>query len=71
MEVFIPDISTLLERDPCMRQHEQEVRKRYGDYQECLQKMREEGGLERFAMGYKMFGPQVIPTAQFLVTWLL
>merc|ERR1719228_2664315 len=45
--------------DPCMRKHEVEVRRRYGEYEECLNKMREEGGLERFAMGYKMFGPQV------------
>ena len=64
MDVFVPEISALLERDPCMRQHEHEVRKRYGDYQECLHKMREEGGLERFSMGYKMFGPQVNPHSQ-------
>ena len=60
MSVCVPNIAALLERDPCMRQHEVEVRRRYGEYEECLNKMREEGGLERFAMGYKMFGPQVL-----------
>merc|ERR1719232_1745455 len=68
MDVLVPQISALLERDPCIRQHEKEVRKRYGDYQECLHRMREEGGLERFAMGYKMFGPQVEPDGT--IKWL-
>ena len=57
--MIVPQISALLDRDPCMREHEEEVRKRYGDYQDCLSRMGQEGGLEKFAMGYKMFGPQV------------
>jgi len=59
MDVFVPQISSLLERDPLMKEHEKEVRKRYGDYQDCLIRMGQEGGLEQFSMGYKLFGPQV------------
>ena len=59
MDVFVPDISSLLERDPLMKEHEKEVRTRYGDYQDCLTRMGQEGGLEKFSMGYKLFGPQV------------
>ena len=59
MDVFVPQISSLLERDPLMKEHEKEVRKRYGDYKDCLARMDQEGGLEKFSMGYKLFGPQV------------
>ena len=63
MEVFVPQISLLLDRDPCMKEHEEEVRRRYGNYQDCLVRMGQEGGLEQFAMGYKKFGPQVYSLA--------
>jgi len=57
--VTVPQISSLLERDPNIKQYEEEIRRRYGNYQDCLVKMGAEGGLEQFAMGYKLFGPQV------------
>ena len=57
--VTVPQISSLLERDPNIKQYEEEIRRRYGKYQDCLAKMGAEGGLEQFAMGYKLFGPQV------------
>eukprot|EP00092_Neocalanus_flemingeri_P000515 GFUD01000547.1.p1 GENE.GFUD01000547.1~~GFUD01000547.1.p1 ORF type:complete len:762 (+),score=232.53 GFUD01000547.1:965-3250(+) len=59
MAVTVPNISLLLERDPFIQPCEEEIRRRYGIYQDYLAKMGEEGGLEQFSMGYKVFGPQV------------
>ena len=66
----MPDISFLLERDPLMKDHEKEVRTRYGDYQDCLLRMGQEGGLEKFTMGYKLFGPQVCTEQYYRLTVL-
>jgi len=59
MEETVPQISRLLERDPCMVQHEGEIKRRYGKYRDCLTRMEGEGGVEQFSLGYRMFGPQV------------
>ena len=38
----------------------EEIRRRYGQFEDILKAMEEqEGGIEKFALGHKTFGPQV------------
>merc|ERR1719436_260401 len=58
--VSVPQLEALLERDPLLTQHEGEIRRRYGNYQDFLRAMeRTEGGIEEFSLGYTTFGAQV------------
>ncbi|XP_068240503.1 1,4-alpha-glucan-branching enzyme [Palaemon carinicauda] len=62
MEVSVPDINELLERDTYLKPYEQEIRRRYGCFEELKGKIEKtEGGLPEFASGYKNFGYHVNP----------
>ncbi|CAL4193701.1 unnamed protein product [Meganyctiphanes norvegica] len=56
-EVEIPRLKDLLERDPYIKDHEKEIKRRYGCFQKVLKQINEnEGGLEKFSRGYEKFG---------------
>ena len=59
MDVFVPKLSVLLERDPYLKNHEEELRKRYGEFTSLMYRMDQEGGIKQFSLGYKSFGAQV------------
>ena len=59
MDVFVPKLSVLLERDPYLKNHEEELRKRYGEFSSLMYRMDQEGGLKQFSLGFKSFGAQV------------
>ncbi|XP_064121951.1 1,4-alpha-glucan-branching enzyme-like [Macrobrachium nipponense] len=69
MEVSVPDIKDLLERDTYLKPYEQEIRRRYGCYKQLKDKIEKaEGGLLKFATGYKNFGFHVNPDNS--ITWM-
>ncbi|XP_014246618.1 1,4-alpha-glucan-branching enzyme [Cimex lectularius] len=60
MEVQVPELEKLLERDPYLKSHEKEFRKRYAVMEDCVEKIKSEwGGLEDFCQAYKKFGIHV------------
>ena len=60
MKVVVPEIDELFQMDPLLREFEEEIRRRYGNYSDFLSHIeKSEGGLGNFALGHKMFGPQV------------
>lgn len=60
MKVEVPKLAALLERDPLLTEHQVEIRRRYGNFQDFLRAMeRMEGGIEKFSLGHKTFGAQV------------
>lgn len=59
-KVVVPQLDALLERDPYLKPHEREIKRRYGNFEDFLERLEKvEGGLENFSLGYKQFGPQV------------
>ncbi|CAG0908970.1 unnamed protein product, partial [Cyprideis torosa] len=62
MKIQVPKIQDLLERDPYLKLHEWEIRRRYGMFQELVQRIEaNEGSLEQFTRGYESFGVLVQP----------
>ncbi|XP_045583278.1 1,4-alpha-glucan-branching enzyme isoform X2 [Procambarus clarkii] len=62
MKVEVPRLDTLLARDPYLKDHEREIRRRYGCFKMLLDKIDEtEDGLEKFSRGYEKFGLHVNP----------
>jgi len=60
MKVDVPELEKLLERDGYLRDHEKEIRRRYGNFEDFLVQMKKtEGGLDKFSQAYKQFGAQV------------
>ncbi|XP_066995367.2 1,4-alpha-glucan-branching enzyme [Anabrus simplex] len=60
MEVEVPEIGALLERDPYLRPYERELRRRYACFRDYLEKVGEiEGGLDSFTRSYKDYGIHV------------
>lgn len=56
------DMATLLSRDPYLGPHQGEIKRRFENFRDLLSEMEaKEGGLEKFALGHKTFGPQVDP----------
>lgn len=56
------DMAPLLERDPYLGPHQGEIKRRFENFRDLLSEMEaKEGGLEKFALGHKTFGPQVDP----------
>ena len=52
MNVKVPKIQDLLERDPYLKPHEREIRRRYGNFEDILQRLEKvEGGIEKMAKG--------------------
>ena len=57
-----PDLGKLFDRDPYLRMHEQEIRRRYGILKNTVQAIDEnEGGLEKFTRSYRQYGIHVLP----------
>jgi len=60
MNVKVPEIEKLLERDPYLKPHERELRRRYGNFEDMLTRMdKVEGGIEKMALGHEYFGAHV------------
>lgn len=68
-KVEVPLLAALLERDGYLTDHQDEIRRRYGNFQDFLRAMEKtDGGIEKFALGHKTFGPQVAIDGT--ITWL-
>jgi 1,4-alpha-glucan branching enzyme len=62
MEIEVPEIDTLLSRDPYLKPYEREIRRRYGCFKDLLDSIEENGGgLDNFTQGYKYYGIHVQP----------
>lgn len=62
MEVEVPNINELLERDPYLRPYEREIRRRYACFKDAIHKIEESGGgINEFTQAYKYFGINVQP----------
>ncbi|KDR15603.1 1,4-alpha-glucan-branching enzyme [Zootermopsis nevadensis] len=60
MQVEVPELKALLDRDPYLRPYEREFRRRYACFQDYVDKVNEyEGGMDNFTQGYKCFGIHV------------
>lgn len=58
--VDVPEIENLLKLDPYLKNHEAEIRRRYGCFKSLYDKINEyEGGLVEFCRSYKHFGIHV------------
>jgi len=57
-----PKLNELLERDPYLKLHEKEIKRRYAEFSKLLTGISErEGGLDHFSRGYERFGLHVAP----------
>ncbi|KAL3289626.1 hypothetical protein HHI36_023036 [Cryptolaemus montrouzieri] len=62
MQVDVPDIKKLLDRDPYLQPYEKEIRRRYACLKDILLKIDENGGgLDTFTKAYKYYGINVQP----------
>ena len=53
------EIQKLLDRDPYLTDHKEEISRRFGVFQQYVTDINEkEGGIEQFSLGHKKFGPQ-------------
>jgi len=60
MNVQVPKIDDLLERDPYLKMHEREIRRRYGNFEDFVKQLDAvEGGIDKFAEAYKTMGCHV------------
>ena len=68
MNVAVPDIDKLLQRDPYLKPHEREIRRRYGNFEDMLKRMAQvEGGILKMAQGHDFFGCHVEPDQTFVM----
>jgi len=68
MEVKVPGIETLFHRDGSLRDHEREIRRRYGNFEDFLKRMDEvEGGIDNMSKGYDYYGAHVEPDNTFVM----
>ncbi len=69
MNVKVPEIDTLLERDGYLKLHEREIRRRYGNFEDFINRIDAiEGSIEKFADSYKTMGCQVEADNTFVCT---
>uniref|UniRef100_A0A1B6E036 1,4-alpha-glucan branching enzyme n=1 Tax=Clastoptera arizonana TaxID=38151 RepID=A0A1B6E036_9HEMI len=62
MDVEVPELHNLLERDGYLKPYEREYRRRYACFQDYVDKVNDiEGGLENFTQGYKYYGVHINP----------
>ncbi|XP_075218700.1 1,4-alpha-glucan-branching enzyme [Lycorma delicatula] len=62
MQVEVPKLKEMLDRDPYLRPYEREYRRRYACFKDYLDKVSEcEGGVDKFTEGYKYYGIHVNP----------
>ncbi|KAL1131894.1 hypothetical protein AAG570_011505 [Ranatra chinensis] len=60
MEVPVPELHVLLERDQYLKPYEREIRRRYAVFSDSLERIDNElGGLDAFTRGYETFGIHV------------
>ncbi|XP_018398849.1 PREDICTED: 1,4-alpha-glucan-branching enzyme [Cyphomyrmex costatus] len=56
-QVEVPEINTLLERDPYLKQYESDIRRRYALFKDYVEKIEEgDGDLKQFTTAYESFG---------------
>jgi len=70
--VKVPDIGALLARDGYLRDHEREIRRRYGNFEDFLARLEKvEGGVCKFSESYKNMGCRVGADNTFVCTqWI-
>uniref|UniRef100_A0A1Y1MH90 Uncharacterized protein n=1 Tax=Photinus pyralis TaxID=7054 RepID=A0A1Y1MH90_PHOPY len=62
MQVDVPKLNEMLERDPYLRPYEREFRRRYACFKDAIDKINESGGgIGEFTQAYKSFGVNVQP----------
>ncbi|XP_046746237.1 1,4-alpha-glucan-branching enzyme isoform X2 [Diprion similis] len=62
MQVEVPELKTLLERDPYLAPYEKEIRKRYAIFKDYMEKIEEaEKDFDQFSLAYKHFGVHINP----------
>ncbi|XP_059489512.1 1,4-alpha-glucan-branching enzyme [Neocloeon triangulifer] len=62
MDVEVPNIKDLLDRDHYLRPYEKEIRRRFAVFKDYMEKVSEsEGGIPDFTQGYKYFGMHFNP----------
>jgi len=67
MNVKVPDLDKLFELDPYLKDHEREIKRRYGNFEDFLNRMDQvEGGILEMAKGYNYFGCHVEPDKTFV-----
>jgi len=60
MNVSVPKINDLLDRDPYLKNHEREIRRRYGNFEDFVKRLESvEGGIDKFSESYKTMGSHV------------
>lgn len=61
MSIQVPRIDNLLRLDPYLKSYEREIRRRYGCFEKVMDRINtDEGGLEKFTQGYKLYGVQIM-----------
>ncbi|XP_034936725.1 LOW QUALITY PROTEIN: 1,4-alpha-glucan-branching enzyme [Chelonus insularis] len=59
-KIEVPEINKLLERDPYLKTHENDIRKRYAIFKDYLEKIQAgDENLEKFSRGYEQFGIKI------------
>ncbi|KAL1493449.1 hypothetical protein ABEB36_011499 [Hypothenemus hampei] len=62
MDVEVPDIKTLLDRDPYLKPYEKEIRRRYAVFKDCLDNIDANGGgLDNYTRAYEYYGMHIQP----------
>ncbi|RZF42612.1 hypothetical protein LSTR_LSTR001407 [Laodelphax striatellus] len=57
MDVEVPKLQDMLERDPYLKPYEREYRRRYACFKDYIEKVNESGGgLDEFSKGYNYYG---------------
>jgi len=68
MNVKVPEIGKLLERDGYLKPYERELRRRYGNFEDMIHRMNQvEGGIEKMATGHHYFGAHCLQDNSFLM----
>ncbi|XP_015512828.2 1,4-alpha-glucan-branching enzyme [Neodiprion lecontei] len=62
MQIEVPELKTLLERDPYLAPYEKEIRKRYAIFKDYVEKIEvAEKDFDQFSLAYKHFGVHINP----------
>ena len=63
------DVKKLLDRDPYLTDHKQEIERRFSVFQKYVEDINsQEGGMGQFSLGHKTFGAQVQSNNDILVS---
>ncbi|KAF7287787.1 hypothetical protein GWI33_003418 [Rhynchophorus ferrugineus] len=62
MEIEVPQLKNLLDRDPYLKPYEKEIRRRYAVFKDYIDTIESNGGgLDQFTQAYKYYGMHVQP----------